>query len=121
MTDVKHHPQQQKFSDSFLARQTVIGYLFVLPLLLWLAGTILYPLFSTVYLSLLNIKIIGSSGNFVGLENYLRILKSSQFWNASWRSLLWVVGNALLQTLLAFAIALICSSNSGGAMLCVSG
>ncbi|MDY0094796.1 MAG: sugar ABC transporter permease [Candidatus Vecturithrix sp.] len=107
MTDVKHHPQQQKFSDSFLARQTVIGYLFVLPLLLWLAGTILYPLFSTVYLSLLNIKIIGSSGNFVGLENYLRILKSSQFWNASWRSLLWVVGNALLQTLLAFAIALI--------------
>lgn len=107
MTGVKHRKQPQKFSDPFQARQTVIGYLFVLPLLLWLAGTILYPLLSTVYLSMLNIKIIGSSGNFVGLENYLRILRSSQFWNASWRSLLWVVGNALLQTLLAFAIALI--------------
>ena len=99
--------QHQKFSHLFLTKQTVIGYLFVLPLLLWLAGTILYPLLSTVYLSMQNIKIIGSSGKFVGFENYLRILSSSQFWNASWRSLLWVLGNALLQTLLAFAIALI--------------
>lgn len=103
----KHVTQQQKFYDPLQCRQIVLGYLFVLPLLLWLAGTILYPLLSTVYLSLLNIKIIGSSGKFVGFENYLRILSSSQFWTASWRSLLWVVGNALLQTLLAFAIALI--------------
>lgn len=105
MTDGK--TQQRRFYDSSDLRQTVLGYLLVLPLLLWLAGTILYPLFSTVYLSMLNIKIIGSGGKFVGIENYLRVMSSAHFWAASWRSLLWVLGNAFLQTLLAFTIALI--------------
>ena len=106
-TQAKSLPKHRKPQHSTGLRQVVIGYLFVLPLLLWLAGTILYPLFSTFYLSVLNIKIIGSGGKFVGFDNYLRVLKLSHFWAASWRSLLWVLGNAILQTLLAFITALI--------------
>ena len=105
MSDWKHETQK---------RQIVLGYLFVLPLLLWLAGTILYPLCSTVYLSMQNIKIIGSSGKFVGFDNYFRILSSAQFWSASWRSLFWVLGNAFLQTLLAFLCALILQQHFKG-------
>jgi multiple sugar transport system permease protein len=106
-TQGKYLPEQQKQHHSLYVRQVVTGYLYVLPLLLWLAGTILYPLFSTFHLSVLDIKIIGSGGKFVGLENYLRVLQLSRFWAALWRSLIWVLGNAILQTLLAFVTALI--------------
>lgn len=89
------------------SRDMVIGYLMVAPLALWLAATILYPLASAIYLSVLDVKIIGSGGAFVGLANYERILGSEKFWAALGRSGLWVVSNALIQTVLAFATALI--------------
>jgi len=86
---------------------TLLGYLLVAPLLLWLAGTILYPLLSAVRLSFLDVGIIGTGGQFVGLENYSKTLGSDNFWEAFGRSLVWVVANAALQTLAAFATALI--------------
>lgn len=94
--------------------QDLAGYLFVLPLLLWLAGAILYPLFFAVYLSVQDIKIIGSGGAFVGLDNYRHVLSLARFWDASGRSLAWVVGNAVLQTALAFTMALFLQQNFRG-------
>jgi multiple sugar transport system permease protein len=105
----KNSPQH--FSS---ARQTLIGYLFVLPLLLWLAGTILYPLISAMYLSVQDIKIIGSGGTFVGFDNYQYVLSLSRFWAASGRSLIWVLGNGILQTLLAFITALVLQQSFTG-------
>ena len=82
------------------------GYLYVAPLLLWLAATILYPLLAAIYLSVQDVKIIGAAGTFVGLENYANVLAAPTFWQGLGRSLAWVVGNAILQTLLAFPAAL---------------
>jgi multiple sugar transport system permease protein len=90
----------------YTSSRALLGYLFVAPLMLWLAGAILYPLISAVRLSLLDIRIIGTAGDFVGLDNYARVLTSDRFWGALGRSVLWVLGNALAQTLLAFATAL---------------
>lgn len=89
------------------AGDTLLGYLLVAPLILWLAGTILYPLLSAVRLSFLDVGIIGTGGQFVGLENYSKVLGSDNFWEAFGRSLVWVVANAVLQTLAAFVTALI--------------
>ena len=90
------------------------GYLYVLPLLLWLAGTILYPLISAVALSVQDIKVIGTQGQFVGLENYARLIGNDSFWEALGRSVLWVVGNALAQTLAAFGAALLLNGRFRG-------
>ena len=87
--------------------RTLTGYLFVMPLMLWLAGTILYPLIMSVLLSVQNIKVIGTPGQYVGLDNYERILDMPYFVDALKRSAIWVAGNAIAQTLLAFAAALI--------------
>ena len=89
------------------SRQGWLGYLLVAPLMLWLAGTILYPLFSAIRISFLDVGIIGTGGNFVGLDNYTRILGSEKFWSALGRSLVWVVSNAVLQTFAAFITAVI--------------
>lgn len=99
---------------SLFASQTIVGYLFVAPLLLWLAGTILYPLFSSVILSLQDVRIIGSEGHFIGLTNYVKVLTGVRFWSSLGRSVLWVVGNGVIQTLLAFATALILNQRFPG-------
>ncbi len=89
------------------ANQTLLGILFVAPLMLWLAGAILYPLLSAIRLSFLDVGIIGTGGEFVGLENYQDVLASDRFWSALGRSLVWVLANAVLQTVAAFLTALI--------------
>ncbi|MEL6272285.1 MAG: hypothetical protein AAFR22_20950, partial [Chloroflexota bacterium] len=86
--------------------RNVYGYLFVLPILLWLGATILYPLISAVTLSFQDVGIIGTGGDFVGFENYVDVLTSDRFWEAGGRSMVWVFGNAIVQTLLAFITAL---------------
>ena len=79
----------------------------VAPVLIWLGATLIYPLVSSAALSLENVRIIGSTGRFVGLSNYLSVLSSAAFWLALGRSVVWVAGNAVAQTVLAMASALI--------------
>ncbi len=79
----------------------------VAPVLIWLGATLIYPLVSSAALSLENVRIIGSAGRFVGLSNYLSVLSSAAFWLALGRSVVWVAGNAVAQTVLAMASALI--------------
>lgn len=90
-----------------LSRSTLSGYLYVAPLLLWLAVTIAYPLFASVQLSLQDIRIIGTEGNFVGFDQYATILSSQAFWDSTVRSFLWVAGNSIVQTVAAFIAALL--------------
>ena len=109
-TTTDHRPRRRR---SF-SRRTWTGYLYVAPLMLWLAFTILYPLISAVFLSVQDIKIIGTPGKFVGLANYTRLLTSDAFWEALLRSAGWVVGNAAVQTLAAFAAALVLNQRFRG-------
>ena len=97
-----------------ISRRTWTGYLYVAPLMLWLAFTILYPLISAVFLSVQDIKIIGTPGKFVGLANYTRLLTNDAFWESLLRSAGWVVGNAAVQTLAAFAAALMLNQRFRG-------
>ena len=82
------------------------GWFFVIPLLIWLSLSILFPLYIAVDLSFYNVKIIGTEGKFYGFKNYIKLLNSSKFWSAFNHSLLWVLGNAIAQTFFAFLIAL---------------
>lgn len=89
----------------------------VTPLLLWLGVTIAYPLFSAVELSLLDIRIIGQEGAFLGFGNYVRALASERYWAALGRSGIWILGNAVAQTLLAFLTALAVNQRFPGVRL----
>lgn len=97
-----------------VSRRTWTGYLYVAPLMLWLAFTILYPLISAVFLSVQDIKIIGTPGKFVGLANYTRLLTNDAFWESLLRSAGWVIGNAAVQTVAAFAAALVLNQRFRG-------
>jgi multiple sugar transport system permease protein len=97
--------------------EAIAGMLMVAPVLIWLAATILYPLGAAVAISLRDIRIIGSDGGFVGLGNYQDVLQMARLWAALGRSLVWVAGNAVLQTLLALGTALLLNQRFRGVRL----
>ncbi len=82
------------------------GYLLIGPLVLWLVITIVIPLAYSVYMSFTDAGIIGTEASFTGLENYATVLGDPEFRSAFGRSLIWAVGGAVVQTILAFAAAL---------------
>ncbi len=91
-----------------------LAFVLVAPALLFLAATLGWPLVQAVQLSLQDVRVIGAPGAFVGLDNYSRVLSNPSFWNAAWLSVVWVVANAILQTALALAVALVLNEKFPG-------
>jgi multiple sugar transport system permease protein len=84
-----------------------LAFLLVVPALALLGAVLAWPLASAVVLSFQNVRFVGSAGSFVGAANYERVLADPAFWRAVRLSLAWVVANAVLQTALALAAALV--------------
>ncbi|MEM5492456.1 sugar ABC transporter permease [Hoeflea sp. AS16] len=90
------------------------AFVFVAPALLMLVAILGWPLLSAVLLSLQDVRSVGSEGSWVGLANYRKVLSNTAFWNASWLSIVWVVANAAVQTVLALAAALVLNQRFPG-------
>ena len=65
-----------------MKKNNIEGWLFVSPLVIWISLIILVPIYIAFELSLFNVKIIGTSGKFVGIDNYIKLLGKSKFLNA---------------------------------------
>jgi multiple sugar transport system permease protein len=85
----------------------LLGYSLVAPLALVMLGVIGYPLVNTVLLSLQNQGVVGSASSFVGLANYRAALADSAFWASVGRSGIWLAGNLIVQTIIAFVAAMV--------------
>ena len=103
-----HSPTSARTSDGRLA-----VLLLALPLGL-LAATLIVPMIAAVNLSLHDIRVIGSDGPFAGVDNYVRVLGDTTFWHAIGMSVIWVVGNAVVQTALALTAALLLNEQFPG-------
>jgi multiple sugar transport system permease protein len=55
------------------------AWFLMLPLLIVMVAVIGWPLVDTVRLSFTDAKLVGTSGNFVGFDNYLKMLSNSGF------------------------------------------
>lgn len=95
-------------------KNTALAFLFVSPALLFLLAVLGWPLLQAVILSFQDVGVIGSQGSFVGLDNYAAILGGTGFWRAFGRSAVWVLANAVVQTALALATALILNQKFPG-------
>ena len=82
------------------------GYILVLPLLIWVGATLVYPLIKSITLALQNVTFAGTGGEFIGLQNFRIILTSAQFWKSMGISIVWTAANVILQVILAFVAAL---------------
>ena len=85
----------------------LLGYGLIAPLALVMVGVIGYPLINTILLSLQDQGVVGSNSAYTGLANYTQALGDKTFWAAVGRSGIWLVGNLVAQTIIAFVTALV--------------
>ncbi len=93
---------------------SLFGIVLIAPLLLWIVVMIVYPLISSVWMSLTDVDFLGINSNFVGISNYIELITDIEFWTAMGKSMIWTIGNALLQLILGFTTALIINQQFKG-------
>lgn len=95
-------------------KNTTLAFAFVSPALIFLLAVLGWPLVQAAILSFQDVGVIGSEGHFIGFGNYATILGGAGFWQALGRSIVWVLSNAVVQTMLALATALILNQKFPG-------
>lgn len=82
------------------------GYLFISPMVLGFLLVMLVPFIYSVYMSLTDWKLLGDP-NFIGSENYQRLVNDPDFWEVMKNTLLFSVGLVPLNILIALLLALL--------------
>ena len=89
------------------SRRIDIGrWIFVAPAMAVVICLLIYPLLSTIVYSFTNKTMIKDTFKFVGLKNYITILKDPDFYNSFGNTLKWTLGSVAGQVLVGFTGAL---------------
>ena len=94
-------------------REVLSGYVFLLPLLLFISALILLPVVGT-FLDSLRRDLPYLPSKFVGLENYLAIFRDNGFWDSVRFTTLFVVVSVPLEVILGLIIALLLNETFPG-------
>ena len=86
-------------------------YLLLSPILILAILIIVYPLVSAFILSLNEVSLINPRDtNYIGFDNYIRVLKDYRFFNSIKKTVYFVFFAAILQTFFGYAIGLLLSN-----------
>jgi multiple sugar transport system permease protein len=85
----------------FAQRRSTTGVLLCLPLILLIAGFVIYPAFYGIYLSMLNKKMT----TFVGLGNFQFLLRRHTFQLVIFQSCLFAITSVVFKALIGFILA----------------
>ena len=99
-----------------MRKKTKAGYIFLLPSLILAAALILYPVLKTLYISFFDYKIqtMAFGAQFIGLENYLKILRDEQFYKALWWTVEFTLISVVLELVIGIGLALVMKRNIFG-------
>jgi len=95
-------------------KKKTTGYFLFLPLLILILLIFLYPLLSTLFYSFYNIPFGPKEGVFIGGENYRIIFSEPVFWQGFKNSIVWALGNLVLQLSIPFGIAIVLNQKLKG-------
>jgi multiple sugar transport system permease protein len=90
------------------------GIFLTLPALIVMAATVLYPILWSLKISFFESEGMMSTGSFVGLGNYIKVLHSSQFLSAFWNTLGFVVTTIVVELIIGFIVALVLNRSLPG-------
>jgi multiple sugar transport system permease protein len=97
MVDARRAGTMKRFAQ----RRSTTAFLLCLPLILLVAGFVVYPAFYAIWLSLLNKKMT----EFVGLSNFAFLLKRNTFQLVIFQSCLFAITAVIAKAMLGFIIA----------------
>jgi multiple sugar transport system permease protein len=96
-------------------QRTAYPYLLLAPVILLVALGILYPLGYMIYLSGQSYSIWAPADtHFVGLDNYVKLVRDPEFWHTFKVSGIWVFGSLIPQFLVGLGIALLLNERFHG-------
>ena len=99
---------------SKLARDGYVwGYLMVAPTIIGLIVLNIVPFFQTIYMSFSKSKAFGAY-QFCGLENYVEMFKSPEFWKATWNSIYFCILTVPIGVFLALLVAVLLNAKIKG-------
>jgi sn-glycerol 3-phosphate transport system permease protein len=89
-------------------RREYLAFLaFIAPNLTLLAIWTFWPFFHSFYLSLTNWNLLRPTWDIVGMDNYLRLLRSPEFWQITRNTLIFAVGTVVIGLTIALALAVL--------------
>lgn len=103
-------PQRKRRFEMILGRDWKIALIFILPLVIIMAGLILWPFINAILLSLTARSVITRKDEYVGLANYARLLRDNDFMSAVGNTILFTVASLAVKFVVGMAIALILNS-----------
>ena len=89
-----------------LRREARLAYTILTPTLLVILFLVAYPFCAAMYLSVQD-KMVGSPGRFVGLANYLELIRDEVFLRTAWNSVVYTVVAVALKFVIGLTMALV--------------
>ncbi len=100
-------PRKPEWQRKWLREEVILGYSLLAPAVIILLLLIGYPAITGIYYSFLN-KMIGfANPHFVGLDNYMALIKDPRVWSAVRRSLVFATTSVAFKLPLGLGVALL--------------
>lgn len=97
---------------SFKRSEARLGYLLIAPAFLLVVAIIFYPVVYNIWLSLHEVSLNPNKSDvFVGLENYIRLVTDSSFWNSVWVTIIYTVLTVAGATIVGLGVALLLNNS----------
>ncbi|WP_374717303.1 carbohydrate ABC transporter permease [Geobacillus thermodenitrificans] len=114
MSAVTGHRTQSAYTRHVVRRWG--DYFFVIPSLLFIFAFLIFPILYNIIISFQDVTIMNLHGekNFVGLENYSKVIDSSEFSSSLYNSFKFTLICILFQFIIGFALALFFNINFPG-------
>ena len=97
----------KKKTTKFERQRTVTGALFLLPVLLFVAFFVIWPLIQVIILSFTDWNGVSKTYNFIGFSNYENLTSIVGFWDMCKATIIFSVCVTVLTILVSFLVALV--------------
>jgi multiple sugar transport system permease protein len=94
-------PARRSGMQALLRRKSTIAFIMTVPLLLIILGLVVWPSLYSIYLSMLNKRMT----KFVGIDNFLFLLKRETFQMVIFQSVFFAVSAVILKAVIGFILA----------------
>ncbi len=98
---------KRRLLGSYEKKHNLIGFAFVIPVVIFLLMFVLYPVLYNVWLSFTDSSLIKKTSSFIGIQNYIKIFSNKLFFKYFWNTCKWTFWSVLGQLVLGLGIALL--------------
>ncbi|MDQ0885482.1 multiple sugar transport system permease protein [Paenibacillus sp. V4I9] len=109
--------ETQKKSQSFRKHEQATAFWFIFPAIALLLVFVFYPMLQAFIISFKNYSLVGAGDVFVGMDNYVHLMKDRAFFNSLKHSFYFAIIVIPIQTSIALGLALLIQKKTVAASL----